>query len=191
MTAELIGTGTPDDPWVLHTAPGTSEYRMWRDESADPKELVCQVGSTRLRYQLRAIDDLHDWLRSAGDWVPLGATDEQKPAADGTVEAWGRSQDNPVERLVRPAQGLPRPVRHVPAAAARGAGHRRTRAQPAQQPGPRAALSARRVTAPNAHAHAASIGPPVPARRCRTRHVRHSSNTQRALDSYRRTGGLV
>jgi len=97
MTAELIGSGTPDDPWVLHTAPGTSEYRMWRDESVDPKELVCQVGSTRLRYLLRAIDDLHDWLRAAGDWVPLGATDEQKPAVDGTVEAWGRSPDNPVE----------------------------------------------------------------------------------------------
>ena len=30
------------------------------------------------------------------DWVPLGAADEKKPAADGTVEAWGRSADNPV-----------------------------------------------------------------------------------------------
>jgi hypothetical protein len=96
MTAELIGSGTPDDPWVLKTAPGTSEYQMWRDESADPKELVCQVGATKLRYDLRAIDDLHDWLRSVGDWVQLGAADEQKPAADGTVEAWGRSPDNPV-----------------------------------------------------------------------------------------------
>ena len=27
--------------------------------------------------------------------VPLGAADEQKPAAEGTVEAWGRSADNP------------------------------------------------------------------------------------------------
>ena len=24
-----------------------------------------------------------------GDWLPLGNADEQKPAADGTVEAWG------------------------------------------------------------------------------------------------------
>jgi len=31
-----------------------------------------------------------------GDWVPLGAADEKKPAAAGTVEAWGRSEDNPV-----------------------------------------------------------------------------------------------
>ena len=31
-----------------------------------------------------------------GDWVPLGNADEQKPAAEGTVEAWGRSEENPV-----------------------------------------------------------------------------------------------
>jgi hypothetical protein len=31
-----------------------------------------------------------------GDWVGLGAADEQKPAKEGTVEAWGRSEDNPV-----------------------------------------------------------------------------------------------
>ena len=35
-------------------------------------------------------------LAERGDWVPLGNADEQKPAADGTVEAWGRSADNPV-----------------------------------------------------------------------------------------------
>jgi hypothetical protein len=88
--------GTKDDPWILRTAPGTSEYLMWRDEVADPPALVCQVGSTQLRYHLRCIEDLHAWLKSAGDWVPLGAADEQKPAAEGTVEAWGRASDNPV-----------------------------------------------------------------------------------------------
>jgi hypothetical protein len=31
-----------------------------------------------------------------GDWMPLGAADEQKPAAEGTVEAWACSSDNPV-----------------------------------------------------------------------------------------------
>lgn len=93
---EVTGAGTQDDPWRLTTPPGTSEYQMYRDESADPPALVCQVGSTQLRYHLRAIDDLHAWLRGQGDWVPLGAADEQKPAADGTVEAWGRSEDNPV-----------------------------------------------------------------------------------------------
>jgi uncharacterized protein DUF6855 len=90
------GQGTAEDPWVLTTAPGTSEYRMHRDDTADPPLLVCQVGSTRLTYLARAVDDLHAMLREAGDWVPLGAADEQKSAADGTVEAWGRAADNPV-----------------------------------------------------------------------------------------------
>ena len=35
-------------------------------------------------------------LRERGDWVPLGSADEQKPAAEGTVEAWARADDNPV-----------------------------------------------------------------------------------------------
>jgi hypothetical protein len=68
---------------------------MYRDPSADPPALVCQVGGTQLRYRLSAIEDLHGWLTEQGDWVPLGSADEQKPAADGTVEAWGRSPDNP------------------------------------------------------------------------------------------------
>ena len=91
-----MGSGTRDDPWQLTTAPGTSSYQMWRDESADPPTLVCQVGSTQLKYQLRAIDDLHAMLKDHGDWLPLGAADEQKTAADGTIEAWGRSEGNPV-----------------------------------------------------------------------------------------------
>jgi hypothetical protein len=69
---------------------------MYRDEDAEPPALVCQVGSTTLKYHLAAIGDLHAWLKSQGDWVPLGAADENKPAADGTVEAWGRSPGNPV-----------------------------------------------------------------------------------------------
>jgi hypothetical protein len=90
------GTGTKDDPWRLTTAPGSSAYTIYRDEEADPPALVCQVGSTRLTYRLGAVDDLHAWLVAQGDWVPLGAADENKPAKDGTVEAWGRSPDNPV-----------------------------------------------------------------------------------------------
>ena len=92
----MAGTGTKDDPWQLTTAPGSSAYTMYRDESADPPALVCQVGSTTLRYHLSAVDDLHAWLLAQGDWVPLGAADEQKPAADGSVEAWGRDEANPV-----------------------------------------------------------------------------------------------
>jgi hypothetical protein len=90
------GSGTKDDPWVLKTPPGTSEYTMYRDDAADPPQIVCMVGSTKLTYQARAIDDLHAWLKAQGDWVPLGAADEQKAAADGTVEGWGRSEANPV-----------------------------------------------------------------------------------------------
>jgi uncharacterized protein DUF6855 len=88
--------GTKDDPWELSTAPRTSTYTMWADETAEPPTLFCQVGSTQLRYQLRCLDDLHAWLVEQGDWVDLGAADEQKPANEGTVEAWGRSAENPV-----------------------------------------------------------------------------------------------
>lgn len=90
------GSGTKSDPWALKTPPGSSEYTMYRDDEADPPAIVCQVGSTTLKYDARAIDDLHAWLKKQGDWVPLGAADEQKPAADGTVEAFGRAADNPV-----------------------------------------------------------------------------------------------
>jgi len=96
MTANAAGSGTAADPWILTTPPGKSEFEAWRDESSDPPALVVQVGTTQLRYQLRAIDDLHAMLKDNGDWVPLGNADEQKPAQDGTVEAWGRSPDNPV-----------------------------------------------------------------------------------------------
>ena len=92
----MAGSGTKDDPWQLKTAPGTSEYQVWRDLASDPPSLVCQVGGTQLRYHLRAIDDLHAWLKAQGGWVPLGGADEQKPAPEGSVEAWGRSESNPV-----------------------------------------------------------------------------------------------
>ncbi|HEX5782928.1 MAG TPA: hypothetical protein VFX80_13455 [Solirubrobacteraceae bacterium] len=88
--------GTPDAPWTLKTPPGSSEFQAWRAESSDPPALVVQVGKTELRYHLRAIDDLHAMLVEHGEWMPLGSADEQKPAADGTVEAWARSSSNPV-----------------------------------------------------------------------------------------------
>ncbi|MFI5254998.1 MAG: DUF6855 family protein [Candidatus Limnocylindrales bacterium] len=94
MTAS--GSGTKDDPWNLTTPSGSSAYQMYRDPTLDPPAIVCQVGTTQLRYHLRAIEDLQAMLKTHGDWMPLGAADEQKPAADGTVEAWGRSADNPV-----------------------------------------------------------------------------------------------
>ena len=90
------GEGTRENPWVLLTPPGTSEYQLYRDPDADPPQLVCQVGSTRLTYRLQVIDDLHSMLVARGDWVELGAADEQKPARPDTVEAWGRDPQNPV-----------------------------------------------------------------------------------------------
>ena len=93
---DVEGSGTPDDPWVLLTPPGKSEFEAFRDAEADPPALVVQVGATELRYHLRCIDDLHAMLQARGDWMLLGNADEQKPAKPDTVEAWGRSEDNPV-----------------------------------------------------------------------------------------------
>ena len=91
-----MSAGTKEDPWVLSTPPGSSEFTMYKDEQADPPTLVCTVGSTTLKYDFRAVADLHAWLAEHGEWVPLGSADEKKPAASGTVEEWGRSPDNPI-----------------------------------------------------------------------------------------------
>lgn len=90
------GSGTKEDPWVLKTPPGTSEYTMYKDESQDPPVIVCVVGKTTLLYDLRALEDCHAMLKAHGDWMVLGSTDEQKEAKPGTVEAWARSADNPI-----------------------------------------------------------------------------------------------
>jgi len=90
------GDGTLDDPWVLQTPSQTSSYTAWRDESAQPPALVVRVGTTTLSYHLSAVDDLAAMLRERGDWVALGNADEGKPVKDDTVEAWARSDDNPV-----------------------------------------------------------------------------------------------
>jgi hypothetical protein len=93
----MVGAaGTRASPWKLKTPSGGSEFVAFKDEALDPPSLVVQVGSTELRYHLRAIDDLHTMLKKHGDWMALGNADEQKPAAEGTVEAWGRSPKNPV-----------------------------------------------------------------------------------------------
>jgi hypothetical protein len=83
-------------PWKLKTAPGSSEYTMHTDEKDGKKVLVCTVGGTVLLYDARCIDDLLQMLKTAANWVELGGADEQKPAKDGTVEAWGRSKANPI-----------------------------------------------------------------------------------------------
>lgn len=90
------GAGIKEDPWILKTPPGTSEYKMYKDESLTPPAIVCVVGSTTLSYDFRAIEDLHAMLKKHGDWMELGGADEQKPAKEGTVEAWARSTSNPI-----------------------------------------------------------------------------------------------
>jgi hypothetical protein len=97
---------TKDNPWVLKTPPGTSEYRMHVDEKDGLQVLVCTVGKTVLLYDARCIDDLHTMLKATGDWVELGGADEQKPAKEGTVEAWGRSPKNPIKGWYGLKKGL-------------------------------------------------------------------------------------
>jgi hypothetical protein len=104
--SKVKGSGSQKAPWALATPPGTSQFEAWKDEQAEPPALVVQVGKTQLRYQLRCIDDLHAMLKKHGDWMPLGGADEQKPAADGTVEAWGRSSKNPVKGWYGLKKGL-------------------------------------------------------------------------------------
>jgi len=86
----VVGNGTREQPWVLKTPSGQSEFTTYRDDEVDPPALIAQVGKTELRYQLRCLDDLAKMLEAHGDWMPLGSADEQRPAAPGTVEACGR-----------------------------------------------------------------------------------------------------
>jgi hypothetical protein len=104
--ANPTARGTPGDPWQLTTPPGTSSFTAFRDDRLDPPALVVQVGKTELRYHLRCLEDLHAMLTQHGDWMALGGADEQKPAQDGTVEAWGRSPRNPVKGWYGLKKGL-------------------------------------------------------------------------------------
>ena len=131
--ANHTGTGTKADPWVLKTPPGTSEYQMYLDDAADPPAIICQVGGTQLKYDKRAIDDLHAMLKAHGDWMPLGGADEQKPAPDGLGRGVGSLRGQPARWLVRAQEGPARPVRRLHAAADGGAragrGHPRRQEQ--------------------------------------------------------------
>lgn len=90
------GAGTADDPWILKTPSLSSDYKAWRDDTLDPPALVVQVGTTKLSYRLRCLDDCVAMLKKHGDWMPLGNADEGKPVPPGSVEAWARDAKNPV-----------------------------------------------------------------------------------------------
>jgi hypothetical protein len=96
MSTNELGDGTKENPWLLQTPPLSSDFTMHRDKRDGVDVLVCTVGKTVLLYDARCLDDLHAMLKAHGDWMDLGSTDEQKPAKDNTVEAWGRSSDNPI-----------------------------------------------------------------------------------------------
>ncbi|MBL8608975.1 MAG: hypothetical protein JNL38_16735 [Myxococcales bacterium] len=100
------GAGSRQKPWKLKTPPGTSEFLAFEDPQATPPALVVQVGKTELRYHLRCVDDLLAMLLAHGDWMPLGGADEQKPALEGSVEAWARSETNPVKGWYGLKKGL-------------------------------------------------------------------------------------
>jgi hypothetical protein len=88
--------GTKEQPMVLKTPPLTSEYTMHIENKEGKDVLVCTVGKTVLLYNIAILDDMHKMLQKHGDWMELGSADEQKPAKEGTVEFWGRSESNPV-----------------------------------------------------------------------------------------------
>ena len=86
-------------PLALKKPPLTSGYAIHLDQKDGKNELVCTVVKTDLLYHNDCLNALHIMLKKHGDWMELGSSDEQKPAKLGTVEAWGRAEDNPVGGL--------------------------------------------------------------------------------------------
>jgi hypothetical protein len=100
------GKGTKEDPWILKTPSGESEFIAYKDATSNPPAVVVTVGKTELRYHIRCLEDLQAMLKAYGDWMPLGNADEQKPVKEGTVEAWARSPKNPVSGWYGLKKGL-------------------------------------------------------------------------------------
>ena len=98
--------GTKEKPLILKTPPLSSEFLMYSAEKEGNEVLVCTVGKTVLLYHIRCLNDLQAMLKEHGDWMELGSADEQKPAKDGTVEAWGRSEKNPLSGWYGIKKGL-------------------------------------------------------------------------------------
>jgi hypothetical protein len=98
--------GTKEKPMVLKTPPSTAEFTMHSDKKDGREILVCTVGKTVLHYDARIIEDLHSMLKKHDGWIELGSADEQKPAKEGTLEAWGRSEKNPVKGWYGLKKGL-------------------------------------------------------------------------------------
>jgi hypothetical protein len=92
MESDMGGVpGTRGNPWVLKTPGDAVSYVAFRDPAHTPPSLVVRVEGAEIRYHLRCLNDLDEMLKAHRDWIPLGSAGEQKPAAEGTVEAWARS----------------------------------------------------------------------------------------------------
>ena len=88
-------SGTKESPWILKIPPLSADFTMYKDAKDGKDMLVCTVEKTVLHYDYRCLDDLHKMLQQHSDWMEPGSADEQKPAKEGTVEAWGLSDNNP------------------------------------------------------------------------------------------------
>ena len=85
-----------ENPWKLKTPPLSSEYEMYVAEKDGREIIVCTVGKTILHYDYSCLVDLHKMLIAHGDWMLLGSKDQKVETKEGTVEHWGRSDDNPI-----------------------------------------------------------------------------------------------
>ena len=93
----VIGVeGREKDEWELDTPDRIHRYRMRIEVDSVPAALICTVGVDSFSYRLQSVSDLYQMLITRGDWVELGAKDEKGTPAEGTVEAWARSTENPV-----------------------------------------------------------------------------------------------
>ncbi len=82
-----MGGGTKEDPWVLKTPPGKSEYQMYKDEGADPPALMCVVGSTKLSYQLRCLEDAQALVQTNEEKELVRGAPGEGQVADWVSEA--------------------------------------------------------------------------------------------------------
>lgn len=96
MNMITYGSGVENDPWLLKTPPLSSEFSAWKRGEDENAELMIAVGSTKLSYQWRGLEDAHKMLLAHGDWMPLGNADEGKPVKADTIEEWARNENNSV-----------------------------------------------------------------------------------------------
>jgi hypothetical protein len=88
--------GTKENPWNLTAYALNRNYEIYKDEDNGQEILVCKIGKCVFHYDYRCITDLYCFLHKEGQWLKVGAVDEKKKPEEGTIEAWARSQNNPI-----------------------------------------------------------------------------------------------